>query len=185
VALETAAQLAILNKSVSPYNGWIGQCQGHVKPAPKVSGEARVGFVTACYRIGSSAEDYRCCSLPAALSPGWSARYAEIPILGRDHDDLSSPNVQRGGFTRDVRVSETHSGHDQGRIDLPLLERSTMGWMFPTAVSTFRRKVLIKLRKSKLTSGMIAREKSQRKPIPTVTTATKRSQWIRPGPSLL
>jgi hypothetical protein len=58
-----------------------------------------------------------------------------------------------------------------------------MGWMFPTAVSTFRRKVLIK-RKSKLTSGMM-QGKEPKKPIPAVTTATKRSQWIRPGPSLL
>lgn len=42
VALETAAQLAILNKrDVSPYNVWIGQCQEYMKPPPKVSGDSK------------------------------------------------------------------------------------------------------------------------------------------------
>jgi hypothetical protein len=192
VALETAAQLAILNKrDVSPYNGWIGQCQEYMKPTPKVSGDAKPSGKASVPAAASTTA----ASVPAvtktpvaAAAPRAAAPAAPVPA-GRpvmpkyqyyQSDKIMTisilePNVREEDLRVTFESQRLTVVMTKGGIDFTVIA----GTLYDEVDVPYCRvniradKVLIKLRKSKLYEWHELQGKEPKKPMPTVTTATK------------
>jgi hypothetical protein len=183
VALETAAQLAILNKrDVSQYNGWVGQCQEYMKPSPKVSGNTKPSAST----VASAPAVTK--TSAAAAPPAVAAAAAPVPT-GRpvmpkyqyyQSDKIMTisilePNVREEDLRVTFEAQRLTVVMTKGGIDFTVIAGTLYDEVdVPNCRVNIRaEKVLIKLRKSKLYEWHALQGKEPKKPMPTVTTATK------------
>jgi hypothetical protein len=187
VALETAAQLAILNKrDVSPYNGWIGQCQEYMNPAPKVSGDTKPsGNASAPAGAAKAASVPAVTKTPVATAAATAAQVpAGRPVMPKyqyyQSDKIMTisilePNVREEDLRVTFESQRLTVVMTKGGIDFTVIAGTLYDEVdVPNCRVNIRaEKVLIKLRKSKLYEWHELQGKEPKKPMPTVTTATK------------